>query len=167
MDDLRSRSSSDTILATPPGVTCRTVQTDLELREHLRIRRQVFVLEQGLFTDDDRDEHDDDPATIHVLGLVGASPSGTVRLFPFGTPDEPRLWKGDRLAVCSEHRHAGLGGPLVELAVSLAGAAGGSRMVAWVQLPNVRFFRHLGWEAIGAPESYVGELHQQMSIGLQ
>ena len=167
MDDLRSRSSSDTTLTTRPVVTCRTVQSALERREHNRVRRQVFVLEQGLFTEDDRDEHDDDPATIHVLGFVGASPSGTVRLYPFATTDEPRLWKGDRLAVSSEHRHAGLGAPLVELAVSLAGAAGGSRMVAWVQLANVPFFRHLGWEAIGAPESYVGELHQQMSIGLQ
>ena len=170
MDALRSRSLLDgtavQVAADDRVVACRAVQTLAELAEHHRLRRLVFVTEQGLFATDDRDEHDDDPATLHVLGFEGGEAGGTVRLFPTPTATEPRLWKGDRLAVRTDHRHSGLGGPLVRRAVALAGAAGGSRMVAWVQIANVRFFQHLGWTTVGEPELYVGQLHQQMSIGL-
>lgn len=170
MDALRFRSSPSTVAlegAAPAHIVCREVQAPTELAEHWRIRREVFVSEQRLFAGDDRDGHDDDPATIHVLGFEDAVAGGTVRLYPTPTAAEPQLWKGDRLAVSSTHRKAGLGGPLVNRAVALAGAAGGTRMVAWVQLANVRFFQHLGWTVVGTPELYVGEPHQQMSIGLQ
>lgn len=170
MDDLRSRCSPEGAVAGAPesgaAITCRPVDSPAELTEHLEIRRAVFVDEQGLFAGHDRDEHDDDPSTIHVLGFEGAVAGGTVRLYPFPSAEEPGLWKGDRLAVRRGHRHSGLGGPLVMRAMTLAGAAGGSRMVAWVQLENVRFFRHLGWTKIGDPELYVGQPHQQMSIKL-
>lgn len=169
MDVLRSRYSPEPVLAAEDSrtaMTCRHAVAAADLDEHYRIRRSVFVEEQRLFVADEHDEHDDDPRTIHVLGLVGGVPSGTVRLYPVGTEAEPGLWKGDRLAVCSGHRSAGIGGPLVEHAVAVAGAAGGTRMFAWVQVANVLFFQHLGWEAIGTPELYVGQPHQQMSIGL-
>ena len=39
-------------------------------------------------------------------------------------------------------------------------------MVARIQLPNVRFFEHLGWRRVGAPVDYVGHPHQQMLIDL-
>lgn len=181
MDVLRSHSSPRTAASgtaapaaevvpdrrgTTIEVECRPVRTPAELADHHRIRCAVFVSEQGLFVGNDRDEHDDDPATIHVLGFEDSVPGGTVRLYPTPSAEEPLLWKGDRLAVRSGHRHSGLGGPLVERAVAIAGAAGGSRMVAWVQVVNVRFFEHLGWTAVGEPELYVGEPHQQMSIKL-
>ena len=53
--------------------------------------------------------------------------------------DEPgeRLWKGDRLAVLPQYRHVGLGGPFVRFAVATAGALGGDRMIAYVQVANV------------------------------
>lgn len=167
MDALRSRFSPDPAgktVAGHPVVVCRPVETLAELAEHHRLRRAVFVSEQGLFDTNDRDEHDDDPATIHILGFEDSAASGTVRLYPTPSLGEPHLWKGDRLAVRSGHRHSGLGGPLVRQAVALAESAGGARMVAWVQLDNVRFFQHLGWKTVGVPEPYVGTLHQQMSI---
>ncbi|SFK69348.1 putative N-acetyltransferase, MSMEG_0567 N-terminal domain family [Geodermatophilus ruber] len=122
----------------------------------------MFVAEQGLFAADDHDEHDEHPATVHVLGFVHGEPAGTVRLYPLsGT-----LWKGDRLAVLPEHRRSHIGGPLVRLAVALAGDRGGSRMNALVQAPNVRFFVHLGWSPVGGPEDHLGVLHQRMTIPL-
>jgi putative N-acetyltransferase (TIGR04045 family) len=122
----------------------------------------VFVAEQGLFVADDRDEHDGHPATVHVLGFVHGKPAGTVRLYPLsGT-----LWKGDRLAVLPEHRRSHIGGPLVRLAVALAGDRGGSRMDALVQASNQRFFVHLGWSPVGEPADHLGMLHQRMTIPL-
>jgi putative N-acetyltransferase (TIGR04045 family) len=160
MDVLVSRSSSrpDT-----PAQVCRPVRTPGERAEHARIRREVFVVEQGLFAADDADEHDDDPATVHVLGLVYGEPAGTVRLYPLA---EPGLWKGDRLAVRSAYRRSGIGAPLVRFAVAFAGAHGGTRMTASVQAVNCTFFVRLGWTAAGDVFDLLGVPHQPMSIPL-
>jgi putative N-acetyltransferase (TIGR04045 family) len=161
MGTVRSRWSSapDTL-----GRLCRPVDNPAELATHHRIRHAVFVAEQGLFPLDDRDTHDADAATIHVLGLDDGIPAGTVRLYPLGDG----IWKGDRLAVLPEHRHSGgLGAPLVRYAVSTAGALGGSLMVAQVQTGNVGFFQALGWTAVGDPADYLGLAHQKMSIALR
>ena len=40
-------------------------------------------------------------------------------------------------------------------------------MIAYVQVANVAFFRHLGWSLVDEPFIYVGEPHQQMSIDLR
>jgi len=146
-----------------PAATCRVVADAAERELHLRIRLEVFVREQRLFDTSDRDAHDDDPRTLHVLGLWGRVAVGTVRLYPL---DESGLWKGDRLAVLGPFRKHGLGGPLVRFAVRTAGEFGGSEMVAQIQLPNVAFFERLGWRRRGEPADYCDRPHQQMAIGL-
>jgi putative N-acetyltransferase (TIGR04045 family) len=158
-------------LASRPLLACRAVRTAAERAAHFRIRRLVFVLEQGLFCDpgaatggDDTDAHDDDPATIHVIGLADTAICGTVRLYPLS--GEPGRWKGDRLAVLPGHRHLGLGAPLVRFAVAAAGQLGGQQMEAYIQPANVTFFEHLGWQRTGGLVSYAGIPHQRMLIGL-
>jgi putative N-acetyltransferase (TIGR04045 family) len=145
------------------AATCRVAAGAAERELHLRIRLEVFVREQRLFDTSDRDAHDDDPRTLHVLGLWGRVAAGTVRLYPL---EEPGIWKGDRLAVLEPFRKHGLGGPLVRFAVRTAGGLGGSEMVAQIQLPNVAFFERLGWRRLGEPADYCGRQHQQMAIGL-
>lgn len=141
---------------------CRPVRGPAELADHHRIRRTVFVLEQGLFESDDHDLHDDDPRTVHALGLVHGVPAGTVRLYPLaGT-----VWKGDRLAVLPRQRRSGIGGPLVRFAVATAAQRGGTRMDATVQAANTDFFLGLGWSAVGGPAEHLGLLHQSMTIPL-
>ncbi|MCW2498644.1 MAG: GCN5-related N-acetyltransferase [Frankiales bacterium] len=146
----------------PDALRCRSVQGPDELATHHRIRRAVFVQEQRLFDGDDRDSHDDDAQVVHVLGFVDDEPAGTVRLYPLSDG----VWKGDRLAVLPEHRHAGIGAPLVRTAVATAAAAGGRRMDATVQAVNTTFFVHLGWTPVGEPADYLGVLHQDMTIAL-
>jgi putative N-acetyltransferase (TIGR04045 family) len=159
-----SRSSSD---VNEPVLVCRCVVTADELAQHTRIRYAVFVEEQGLFERTDHDEFDRDPTTRHVVGYADGVPIGTVRLYlaPSADGDE-LLWKGDRLAVLPGHRHLRLGELLVRHAVATAAAAGGDRMIAFVQLANVTFFQRLGWSSVGEPVPYVGVPHQQMSIDL-
>lgn len=140
---------------------CRLVSGRAELARHFAVRHAVFVVEQALFAPDDRDDRDQDPATRHAVGVAGREVAGTVRLYPL---DDDGLWKGDRLAVVPAHRHGLLGAELVRFAVRTAGAAGGVRMVAMIQLPNVRFFSALGWRPAGPVTPYHGVAHQPMEI---
>ena len=158
--DVRCQSSTS---AEQAGPLCRLVATRAELDIHLAIREAVFVREQAIFTGTDRDDHDDDPRTLHVLGFVGQEPAGTVRLYPIIGPG---LWKGDRLAVLPRHRRQQLGGPLVRFAVRAAAERGGRQMQAYIQPPNVAFFQHLGWRPDGEILQYCGRPHQRMLIDL-
>lgn len=134
-----------------------------DLADHLAVRHTVFVQAQGLFEGTDRDARDDDPQTVHVVARVDGKVVGTVRLYPLGGG----LWKGDRLAVLPSARVHRLGGELVRFAVRTAGELGGARMVAQVQLANVRFFERLGWSRNGEPGLYCGVMHQPMEIALE
>lgn len=149
-----------------PHLECRVVASVQERAAHLAIRRAVFVAEQHVFEPSDHDAHDDDPATLHVLGLVDGMPAGTVRLFPLDAPRDEPDWQGDRLAVLPPFRRCGLGAPLVRFAVAAAGGRGGRRMLAHVQPPNRTFFRRLGWTQRGGPELYAGLPHLRMEIDL-
>jgi putative N-acetyltransferase (TIGR04045 family) len=157
-------SSRATLAPSAAGIDCRVATRDDELEAHFELRRAVFVHEQQLFDLDDRDERDPLPETLHALGLIDGEPCGAVRLYPLDRAGFQ--WKGDRLAVHCTLRTNHLGAELVRFAVASAGWLGGRRMIAHVQLANVRFFEHLGWRANGAPAPFHGVDHQLMSIGL-
>jgi putative N-acetyltransferase (TIGR04045 family) len=144
---------------------CRVAADERERDRHFAIRRAVFCAEQGMFGgDDDRDARDDEAATLHAVGVEGGTIGGTVRLYPLD--EGGRLWQGDRLAVLPSFRRSSLGAALVRFAVRTAGARGGERMVAMIQLPNVRFFLALGWMLDGAVVDFHGRAHQPMAIAL-
>jgi predicted GNAT family N-acyltransferase len=164
------------------AVECRLAAGAADLAAHHEIRRAVFVAEQRMFAAGDRDERDDDPATLHVLGTVDGRPAGAVRLYPHDSSG-PAIssaapissapatissgrWRGDRLAVLPAERHTSLGAALVRFAVATAGEAGGDRMDAMIQVPNVGFFLGLGWERDGRVADFHGRPHQPMAIGL-
>lgn len=145
------------------GVACRVADEAWMVAEHHRIREVVFVREQGLFPASDRDGHDDEPATLKVLGFRDDVAGGAVRLYPL---DDTRHWQGDRLAVLPGSRGHGLGAPLVRFAVAAAARRGGRLMTAHIQPRNVPFFEHLGWSVTGDQEIYVGVPHIPMAIDL-
>ena len=128
-------TSSPTPVAS--AVTLAIAASADELEAHFAVRRQVFVHDQRLFKGTDRDARDDEPATLHAIGMVDGEVVGAVRLYPL----RGALWKGDRLAVLPEARVHQLGGQLVRFAVRTASACGGRRMIAHVQLPNVALLR--------------------------
>ena len=149
---------------------CALANGHAQLAAHFAIRRSVFVETQALFAFDDRDARDDDPETLHAVGLAGHplwlagyEVVGAVRLYPL---DDDGLWKGDRLAVLPADRALHIGAMLVRFAVRTAGELGGRRMVAQVQVPNVRFFERLGWRRDGDPAPMLGVEHQPMTIDL-
>jgi putative N-acetyltransferase (TIGR04045 family) len=147
----------------PSALVCRLVESSEELAAHYAVRRWVFVEAQRLFTGTDRDRRDSRPETLHAVGLWHGAIAGAVRLYPL---DDRGLWQGDRLAVMPDARVRHLGAQLVRFAVATGGERGGHTMVARVQLPNVRFFEHLGWTVDGPPALYHGVMHQAMAIAL-
>ena len=147
---------------TASALACRLVESAEELAAHHAVRHQVFVVDQRLFAGNDRDERDLAPGTLHVVGVDDGAIVGAVRLYPLTSG----YWQGDRLAVLPAARVRHLGALLVGFAVATAGERGGHTMVARIQLPNVRFFEHLGWHADGPAGPYHGVMHQPMAIPL-
>lgn len=160
------------------AIACRLCRGAPERAAHFAVRRAVFVDEQAMFAGDDRDERDQRVTTLHAVGLAGGRVAGAVRLPALGLPGAHvagavRLypldggeWKGDRLAVLPAARRGMLGARLVRFAVATAGARGGARMVAMIQLPNVAFFESLGWQRDGTTVAFHGRPHQPMAIAL-
>ena len=142
----------------------RIAESDLELAEHHRIRHEVFVQEQSIFPGTDLDARDEQPGVLRVLGCYHGMPAGSVRLYELDPTSG--LWQGDRLAVLPDFRTHNVGALLVRFAVAMAGARGGSEMVAHIQPPNVRFFECLGWLRDGPEETYCGHPHVPMRIPL-
>jgi putative N-acetyltransferase (TIGR04045 family) len=145
-------------------VICVEACGDEQRAMHHRIRHAVFVEEQAIFTESDLDAHDARDDVVRVLALKSGRPIGAVRLYPID--EDGLLWKGDRLAVLADCRTSGAGAPLVRFAVAYAAAHGGRRMIAHIQVANVRFFEHLGWSSYRESESYLGLTHQPMDIVL-
>ena len=121
----------------------------------------MFVAEQGLFDETDRDRWDD--TALHVVAVADDEVIGAVRLYQL---DEAGLWQGDRLSVSANARKLRAGGPLVRFAVTTAGELGGHLMIARIQAPIVPLFRFLGWERVGGLIDYRGVAHQRMTIPL-
>lgn len=144
-----------------PQVEVHLARTIDEFAGHFRVRYDVFVQEQGLFEETDRDRWDD--TALHVVAVVEGEVVGAVRLYQL---DEAGLWQGDRLSVLDHARAYGAGGPLVRFAVATAGELGGHLMIARIQHRIVPLFRRLGWERVGGLIDYCGVPHQRMTIPL-
>ncbi len=144
-----------------PQVEVHLARTIDEFAGHFRVRHEVFVDEQGLFDENDRDRWDD--TALHVVAMIDDEVVGAVRLYQL---DEAGLWQGDRLSVSANARKRRAGGPLVRFAVKTAGELGGHLMIARIQEPIVPLFRFLGWEPVGGLIDYCGVAHQRMTISL-
>ena len=85
------------------------------------VRTRVFMEEQGF--QDEFDDIDDDPRTIHVTLYDANALVGCARTFPDpDRPDQPGRWVFGRLAVLPEARRGGFGAAL--LAAEAAPRAG-------------------------------------------
>lgn len=130
------------------GYTVFRAETAADLEAYLRLRREVFVTEQGLFPGSDLDDIDDDPRRIVLLARSDdGEVLGGVRLHP-AQPDgrDVGWWRGSRLAVKQDARQLlGVGAALVRAACAAAEQAGALRFDATVQSRNEALFRRLGW----------------------
>ncbi|CAM3050151.1 MSMEG_0567/Sll0786 family nitrogen starvation N-acetyltransferase [Paracoccus nototheniae] len=128
-----------------PEFLIREAREMWEMAGAARLRQQVFVAEQGLFTGHDRDAVDQIATPLVALSTLAGEPAevvGCVRIHQAS----PGLWWGTRLAVAADHRRVGrLGAELIRLAVSTANGRGCTEFHAHVQIQNVALFEKLHW----------------------
>lgn len=86
-----------------------TADTPELLAEHFRIRREVFIGEQGVTEAEEVDGRDDLPGTLLAVGLVGGRVVAAGRLLDLDTP----VAHVGRVAVLAEARGGGLGRELM------------------------------------------------------
>jgi putative N-acetyltransferase (TIGR04045 family) len=114
-----------------------------------QLRTRVFVQQQGLFSESDRDSRDDDPRTLVLIARDHTGRVlGGVRLGPVDDGPDLGWWFGGRLVVDPDCRVRGVGAALVRAACVHAESAGVLRFEATVQVRNEVFFRQLGWTTI-------------------
>ncbi|WP_035868485.1 MSMEG_0567/sll0787 family protein [Cryptosporangium arvum] len=140
-----------------------TIERAEDLDGYRRLRRAVFVEEQGLFAGSDLDDRDADPRTVVLLARDRAGTVvGGVRLGPATDGPDLGWWTGGRLAVAPPWRATtGVGPALVRAACAYAENAGVLRFDATVQHRAAGMFRRLGWDTV-RPVTVAGRPHTVM-----
>jgi len=141
-------------------IICRIAERDEEILECYRIRNEVFVNEQRLFKQSDKDRFDKN--AIHIIAEINNEIVGTVRVFK----KEDSIWFGGRLAVLKKARRGNTAKLLVKKAVEIAKDKRAKRFLAWVQESNVNFFLRLGWKKLNKGKNYLGKKHELMEADL-
>jgi predicted GNAT family N-acyltransferase len=123
-----------------------------------RIRRAVFIEEQGI---PEADEWDDtDPVSLHVLaGGTKRDAVGTGRLEPTG--------KIGRVAVLPQYRGRKVGSRIVGHLVNQATELGLAQVYLHAQASAVGFYERLGFQVVGPEFDEVGIPHRRMRQGIE
>lgn len=143
------------------GLQMRVVQTKDTLNDiyldAVRIRNQVFVVEQGVPLTREIDK--DEAHCVHfVLYSEKKKPLGTVRLLPL----ENGKMKLQRMAILLNYRHQGLGKILVAEAESFAKRQGYNTILLGAQSTAKHFYEKLGYKAYGELFEDAGITHISM-----
>jgi predicted GNAT family N-acyltransferase len=141
------------------------VTTPEQFADALAVRFEVFVGEQGVSPEGERDELDSDPRTLHVIAYDDrGAPLGVGRLLAPHTdtvhhtmdPANPHI---GRLAVRASARGTGTGAALMAhleaAALARHGANGSVRVELSAQDQAMPFYERLGYVAHG--EAYLDE----------
>ena len=151
-DDILAAARRRRHLARQPAVPHRAGRRrGRATRAYRRLRRQVFVDEQGLFDGHDLDDRDDDPRTV-VLVARDRDGDGASAGCGSAPPTAARTSAGGPAGGWWSHRRPGAAArasarPLVRAACARAEAAGALRFDATVQARNEVFFRAAGLAA--------------------
>lgn len=124
------------------SVQVRLAASDAERSAALAVREQVFVAEQGVPVELERDGQD--AGADHFLASVAGEPVGAARLLVEGAAAHVQ-----RVAVLAERRGQGLGVALMAALEERAQARGAAYVDLHAQLHAVEFYRRLGYAPYG------------------
>ncbi|MBS2038004.1 GNAT family N-acetyltransferase [bacterium] len=133
----------------------RLVQTPEERQQAFRIRKQVFVEEQGVPAQLELDAKDEQ--AVHWLLWREGEPVATARLLR-----QDKQGKVGRVAVLPEWRSHGLGREVMEEIHNWGQRQGLEKIVLDAQVQVIAFYEKLGYESVGEPFEEAGILHKRM-----
>lgn len=120
------------------------------------LRREVFIVEQGVSEADELDGLDD--SAIHLLAFDGDTPVGTARLLVKG-----QTGKIGRVCVRASARGTGLGAALIRAALdTLRHERGVTSAALGAQAQTTGFYEKLGFRVIGDAFMDAGIVHRHM-----
>jgi len=119
------------------------------------LRREIFIVEQGIAEADEWDDLDGE--AMHLLALDGDTPVGTARLFVRG-----ELGKIGRVCVARPARGTGLGAALIREGCARLAAAGCTRVQLGAQCYAIPFYEKLGFKGFGEEYDDAGIPHRDM-----
>jgi predicted GNAT family N-acyltransferase len=142
------------------GYEVRRARDERELTDALKLRHDVFCVEQGV---PHREEVDGrDPDGIHLVAVAGGRLLGTCRLLLIG-----RTIQFSRLAVHPAVRRRGIATALLEAAETQAMASGARRIVLHAQTYARSLYEGVGYRARGSVFREAGIEHVAMEKELQ
>lgn len=132
----------------------------IDLDEVFALRHEVFVAEQGVPVELERDELD--PACEHVVARDGDRVVGTGRLLP----STGGVGVVGRIAVARERRTSGVGSAVLLALEALAAARGDAVVELHAQTHAQSFYEHRGYVAEGDVYDDAGLPHVTMRKAL-
>jgi predicted GNAT family N-acyltransferase len=149
-----------------PSYVVRVAEDAADREACFAVRKEVFVVEQGVPQDIEYDAYDAD--AVHVLAVRGDGvPLGTGRLL-YGeaaaakTGGDPAVGSLGRLAVAKAARGLGVGAALVRAIEDAARERGLSAVDLHAQTHALGFYERLGYVAYGAEFPDAGIPHRAM-----
>jgi predicted GNAT family N-acyltransferase len=119
------------------------------------LRREVFVIEQGVPEELEVDEND--KVAAHLAALSDGHVIGTLRIIR-----HERTAKIGRMAVSAPSRKKGIGRELMEFAAAAASRDGAEEIILGAQFTAREFYRRLGYLEEGAVFDDAGIPHVMM-----
>ncbi len=135
-----------------------------DLAAALAIREVVFIEEQAVPQDIERDDQDE--TAYHVLAVQGGHAIGTGRLVATQTPPEGeqgRWGRIGRMAVLESSRKSGVGRQILAALEVHARELGLAGIVLHAQVMSKGFYEREGYEPFGAIFEEAGMPHVKMS----
>ena len=151
-------TSSKSLSGTGAGmITIRAANTTQDIEECFRIRDEVFIVEQSVPVDLERDEHDS--KALHFIAVADGQPVGTARAV---LRDNGMSAKIGRVAVCRSNRGFGIGKLLIAAIEATPDLKHVHDFLLDAQTHALKFYRRLGYEAYGEEFMDAGIPHRHM-----
>ncbi len=134
----------------------RLIERTEDFETCFALRKAVFVDEQAVPIEEERDVYDDSAA--HFLAWDGDNPVGTARVVIAGDTG-----KIGRVCVLASARGQGLGRDLIDVCLDhLKTLSGVKRAVLGAQVPAIGFYERFGFSAYGGEFDDAGIPHRMM-----
>jgi predicted GNAT family N-acyltransferase len=138
-------------------ITIRAANTTRDIEECFRIREEVFIVEQRVPPEMERDEHDSH--ALHFIALADGRSVGAARAV---LRDNGASAKIGRVAVCRSNRGFGIGKLLMAAIESAPDLTHVQDFLLDAQSHALQFYVRLGYEAYGDEFMDAGIPHRHM-----